>query len=202
MDPGPRVAILISGRGSNMVALVDHAEALGIDVALVVSSRASAPGLALAAERGVPTVAIPARRGMARADWDAQLQATLDAHGIHRVVLAGFMRILTDAFVAHWHGRIVNIHPSLLPAFPGLHPHQQALDAGVCITGCTVHLVAPGEVDGGTILAQSAVPVHLDDDADSLADRVLAAEHALYPETVARWVRGDIVVEDGRVVRR
>ena len=202
MSSGPRVAILISGRGSNMVAIVDRAESLGIDVALVVSSRASAPGLAKAAARGIPTVALPAPRGTERADWDARLQDVLDANRIERVVLAGFMRILTDAFVDRWDGRMVNIHPSLLPAFPGLHPHRQALEAGVCIAGCTVHLVAPGAVDGGPILAQSAVPVLVDDDEHTLADRILAAEHALYADTIARWLKGDIRVEGGRVVRR
>jgi phosphoribosylglycinamide formyltransferase-1 len=145
---------------------------------------------------------LPTTRDVSREDWDARLQATLDQHGIDRIVLAGFMRILTDAFVARWAGRMVNIHPSLLPAFPGLHPHQKALDAGVCVTGCTVHLVEPGDVDGGLILAQATVPVHVEDDAVTLAARVLEAEHALYPDTIARWLSGAIVIDGGRVVRR
>lgn len=178
----PRFAVLISGRGSNLGAILDAelpAECVG-----VLASRASAAGLEVARAHGVPTAVVSGRDHTTREAYDAAAQAVLDGWNAEWVVLAGFMRILTEGFVQRWAGRIVNIHPSLLPAFPGLHPHQQALDAGVPHSGCTVHRVEPGDVDGGEILAQAEVPVLPDDDAATLAARILEAEHVLYPETL------------------
>jgi phosphoribosylglycinamide formyltransferase-1 len=193
----PRVAILISGRGSNMAALLRAAAdpAYPAEVALVLSNRADAGGLALAQSAGVP-VAVVESRGRAREVFEAEVASALAAHRIRIVALAGFMRVLTEGFVRAWEGRMVNIHPSLLPSFPGLDTHRRAIEAGVRLHGCTVHLVSPG-VDEGPILAQAAVPVRPDDDEAALAARVLEQEHRLYPAVLAWLAAGRVRVEGG-----
>lgn len=177
-----RVAILISGRGSNMAALLDAMAdpEFPAEPVLVLSNRADAKGLETAAARGVPTIVVDHAAFEDREAFEKAVDAELERAGAEIVCLAGFMRVLTAWLVARWKGRMINIHPSLLPMFPGLHTHERALDAGVRITGCTVHLVST-DVDDGPILGQAAVPVLEDDDADALAARVLEAEHKLYP---------------------
>lgn len=187
-----RVAALISGRGSNLRALLAAAAAADYPavIALVVSNVPEAPGLAIAAAAGVPTLVVDHRRfARDRAAHEAAVQAALDGAGAELVCLAGYMRLLTPYLVRLWQGRMLNIHPSLLPAFPGLHTHERALAAGVKLHGCTVHLVTEA-TDEGPILAQAAVPVLPDDDAERLAARVLAAEHRLYPAALAAFIRG------------
>lgn len=197
-----RVAVLISGRGSNMAALLAAAEdpAYPAEIALVLSNRADAAGLAHAAARGVPTAVVASRafRGD-RAGFEAAMEAEIVRHGAGIIALAGFMRVLTEGFVARWEGRMINVHPSLLPAFPGLDTHERALAAGVRLHGCTVHLVTAG-VDEGPILAQAAVPVLPGDDAASLAARVLAQEHRLYPAALGWLAAGLVRVEGGRAL--
>ena len=181
-----RVAILISGRGSNMTALINAATADGFpaEIALVISNKADAPGLATAAKAGVETLVIESKPfGKDRAGFETVLQAALDKQQIELICLGGFMRLFTAEFVQHWYGRMLNIHPSLLPSFPGLDPHGQALRAGVKISGATVHFVIP-ETDAGPIVMQGAVPVADDDTADMLAARVLAIEHEIYPQAL------------------
>lgn len=197
-----RTAILISGRGSNMAALLAAARdpAYPAEVALVLSNRADAAGLARAAEAGVPTAVVESRafRGD-RPGFEAAMEAVLAEHRIGLLALAGFMRVLTPGFVGRWDGRLVNIHPSLLPAFPGLETHERAIAAGVRLHGCTVHLVSAG-VDEGPILAQAAVPVLPDDTPATLAARVLEQEHRIYPAALA-WVAAGLVrVEGGRAL--
>lgn len=190
--PRRRVGILISGRGSNMAALLDAARdpEYPAEIVLVLSNRPHAPGLALATEAGVPAQAIDHRRfGGDRAAHEAALNAALRAAGVEIVCLAGYMRLLTPFFVDAWHGCMLNIHPSLLPAFPGLHTHERALEAGVKLHGCTVHLVTQ-TMDAGPILAQAAVPVLPDDSADSLAARVLVQEHRIYPMALRAFAAG------------
>jgi phosphoribosylglycinamide formyltransferase-1 len=190
-----RYAILISGRGSNMDALLDAG--LPGDCAVVISNRPEAAGLAIAAARGIATCAIDHRGFASREEFDAALAAELERHAPDLVLLAGFMRILTDGFVRRFEGRLLNIHPSLLPTFPGVKTHAQALAAGVRLHGCSVHFVTPA-LDGGPIIAQAAVPVLADDDEASLGQRVLAEEHRLYPR-VARWfLDGRQQLVDGR----
>ena len=184
------IVILISGGGSNMAAIVrtaqqqDLARTLGARVAAVVSNKADAKGLAFAREQGIATEVLDHKAFDSREAFDAALQAEIDRHQPALVVLAGFMRILTPSFVAHYAGRLVNIHPSLLPAFPGLHTHQRAIDEGCKLAGATVHQVT-AELDHGHILAQAAVPVLPGDTADALAARVLTQEHIIYPRAVA-----------------
>ena len=183
------IVILISGAGSNMEAIIraaqnEHwAELLGARVVAVISNKADAPGLPLAQALGVATEVLDHRGFESRAAFDAALQARIDAHRPALVVLAGFMRILTPGFVAHYAGRLVNIHPSLLPAFTGLNTHQRAIDAGCQVAGATVHQVT-AELDHGQILAQVAVPVLPGDSPQALAARVLEQEHLLYPQAV------------------
>jgi len=193
-----RVAVLISGRGSNLGALLAAAAdpAYPAMIALVISNRADAGGLALAGAAGVPALVVESR-GRPRATFEAEMAAHLAAHAIALVVLAGFMRVLTPGFVAAWEGRMVNIHPSLLPSFPGLDTHARALAAGVALHGCTVHLVSAG-VDEGPILAQAAVPVLADDTEATLAARVLAEEHRLFPACLGWLAAGRVRVEGGR----
>lgn len=195
--PPARVAILISGRGSNLGAILAAREQLAADIVLVASSHAEAAGLAIAREQGVATTVLASG---SRAERDASLLDVLSAHDVSWVVLAGFMRILGDEVLSRFERRMVNIHPSLLPAFPGLHPHRQALDAGVRVTGCTVHFVAAGDVDGGAIVAQAVVPVLPGDDEAALAERVLAAEHRLYPAALRALFGGHVTWRDDRVV--
>ena len=185
-----KVAILISGRGSNMVALLDAMRAPGFPArpALVLSNRADAAGLAHAASQGVPTAVVESRR-RPREAFEAELQASLAAHGVELVALAGFLRVLTAGFVRAWEGRMINIHPSLLPSFPGLDTHARALAGGVRLHGCTVHWVSP-DVDDGPIIAQAAVPVLSGDTEAALAARVLTQEHLLYPAVLAMVAGG------------
>ena len=182
-----KVGILISGRGSNMAALIEAAKAADYpaEIAAVVSNVASAPGLKIAQDAGIATAVIPHRNFPDRESFDRAVSAELEKHGVGLVALAGFMRIQSPWFPAHWRDRIINIHPSLLPAFPGLHVQQQAIDAGVRVSGCTVHFVT-ANLDAGPIIAQAAVAVLPGDDADTLAARILRQEHRLYP-TVVRW---------------
>lgn len=188
------IVILISGTGSNMAAIVRAAERerwserLGARVAAVISNRPGAKGLQTASEAGIATAVVDHKSYAGREAFDRALQAAIDAHDPALVVLAGFMRILTPDFVAHYEGRILNIHPSLLPAFPGLHTHQRAIEAGCRVAGTTVHLVT-AELDHGPILAQAAVPVLAGDTADILAARVLTQEHLIYPRAVAEWLQ-------------
>ncbi len=191
-----RYVILISGRGSNMDALLDAG--LPGQCVAVLSNRPDAAGLAMAAGRGIPTVVVDHRNFADRAAFDTALAAAIDAHAPDLVVLAGFMRILTDAFVLHYAGRLLNIHPSLLPAFPGVRTHAQALAAGVRIHGCTVHFVTPA-LDGGPIVAQAAVPVLPDDDEAALSARVLAEEHVMYARVVRWFLEGRLALADGQV---
>jgi phosphoribosylglycinamide formyltransferase 1 len=188
------VVILISGRGSNMQAILEA----GIPVAAVISNRADAAGLAIAAQRGVATAVVDHRRYATRDAFDAALAAEIERRAPRLVVLAGFMRILTPGFVARFAGRIVNIHPSLLPAFPGLDTHARALAAGAKRHGCTVHFVT-AELDHGPIIAQASVPVLPGDTEHSLAARVLQQEHQLYPRVIRWFLEGDLVIEGGKV---
>lgn len=176
-----RIVILISGRGSNMEAILKA----GIPIRAVISNDPAARGLATACSHGVATAVVDQRQFADRAAFDQALAAAVDGHRPDLVVLAGFMRILADAFVAHYRGRMINIHPSLLPAFPGLRTHRRALEAGVRVHGCTVHFVT-SELDHGPIIIQAAVPVLPDDTEDALAARVLREEHLIYPQAV-RW---------------
>jgi phosphoribosylglycinamide formyltransferase-1 len=190
-----RYLILISGRGSNMESLLD-ARLPGV-CAAVISNRADAAGLASAAGRGIATRTIDHRGFASREEFDAALAAEIERHAPDLVLLAGFMRILTEGFVRRFEGRLLNIHPSLLPAFPGIRTHSQALTAGVRLHGCSVHFVTPA-LDGGPIIAQAAVPVRADDDEAILGRRVLTEEHLLYP-SVARWfLEGRLHLVDGR----
>lgn len=186
-----RVAVLISGAGSNMAALIAASQAPGspFRIAVVVSNRPDAAGLALAAERGVPAVAIDHRPfGQDRQAHERAVEAVLLDHGVQVVALAGYMRLLTPWLVGRWSGRMLNIHPSLLPKYPGLDTHARALAAGDAQAGCTVHLVTEG-VDEGPILAQASVPIAADDTPATLAHKVKAAEHALYPQALADFCR-------------
>ncbi len=202
-----RVAILISGRGSNMAALIEAASVTDFpaEIAVVISNRADAGGLERARASGIATVTIESKPfGGDRAAFEAVLQAALDQHRVELICLGGFMRLLTAEFVQRWYGRMLNIHPSLLPSFPGLDPHGQALRAGVKISGATVHFVIP-ETDAGPILMQGAVAVADDDTAETLAERILGIEHRIYPDALrllaggrAR-LEGDICRTDGGI---
>jgi phosphoribosylglycinamide formyltransferase-1 len=188
------IVILISGGGSNMAAIVHTAQTqnwakqFNAQVSAVISNKADAKGLAFAKEHGIATAVVDhkafAGEPQPREAFDAALMKEIDQHQPHLVVLAGFMRILTPGFVAHYEGRLLNIHPSLLPAFPGLHTHERAIEAGCKFAGATVHRVT-AELDHGPILAQAVVPVLPDDTADTLAARVLTQEHLIYPKAVA-----------------
>jgi phosphoribosylglycinamide formyltransferase-1 len=193
-----RTAVLISGRGSNMAALLAAAAepSYPAEIVLVLSNRADAAGLGHARARGIPTALVESRPfGRDRAAFEGAMEAELRGHGVELVALAGFLRVLTEGFVTRWKDRLVNIHPSLLPAFKGLDTHARALAAGVRLHGCTVHLVRPG-VDDGPILAQAAVPVLPDDTEATLAARVLAEEHRIYPAALA-WLAAGLVRVEG-----
>ena len=196
-----RVAVLISGRGSNLQALIDAAAApdYPAEIVRVISNRPDAPGLARAGRAGIPARVIDHRRFKVRPAFEAALDAALREDQVDLVCHAGFMRILTAGFVDAWRDRCLNIHPSLLPAFPGLDTHGRALAAGVRIHGCTVHVVR-ADVDAGPIVAQAAVPVLPGDDEATLAARVLAAEHRLYPAALALYASGRARVDGERVV--
>jgi phosphoribosylglycinamide formyltransferase-1 len=192
-----RVAILISGRGSNMAALIAAAKAVDFpaEIVVVISNRADAVGLATARENGVAAVAIESKPfGKDRAAFEVALQAVLDQHKVELICLGGFMRLFTAEFVQRWYGRMLNIHPSLLPSFPGLEPQAQALRAGVKVSGATVHFVIP-ETDAGPIVMQGVVPVADNDTPETLAARILTVEHRIYPEALKRLAGGAIRLE-------
>jgi phosphoribosylglycinamide formyltransferase 1 len=195
-----RISVLISGRGSNLEALLHAVETGGIDGAVtqVVSNRADARGLDLARSRGIACAVVEHRAFAARSAFDASLADAVAQGEPDVVVLAGFMRVLGEAFVRTYEGRLLNIHPSLLPLYPGLHTHRRALADGVRVHGCTVHFVTP-TVDVGPIIAQGVVPVLPDDDEAQLAARVLAVEHRLLPAAVGAFCRGDVTLDAGRV---
>ena len=195
-----RIVILVSGRGSNMQAIVQRCAAEGwpAQVVAVIANRADAGGLAFASAHGIATAVVEHRAYATRADFDDALAAAIDRFAPDLVLLAGFMRILGDAFVQRHADRLLNIHPSLLPAFAGLHTHRRALEAGCKAAGATVHFVT-AQLDHGPIVVQSVVPVRPDDDEDALAARVLATEHVIYPLAVRWLVEGRLHVENGRV---
>lgn len=188
------VVVLISGRGSNLQALLEA----GIPVSAVISNKADAAGLGVAARRGVATAVVEHRRDATREAFDAALAAEIDRHAPRLVALAGFMRVLTPGLVARYAGRLVNIHPSLLPEFPGLDTHARALAAGVRRHGCTVHFVT-AELDRGPVIAQASVPVLPGDTPDTLGARVLQQEHQLYPRAIRWFLDGELVIEGDKV---
>lgn len=197
-----RIAILISGRGSNMAALIDAASdrSYPAEIALVLSNIADAGGLSVAQSKAIKTQTVDHKRfGKDRDAFEREIQSALDANKIDYICLAGFMRLLTPAFVSHWHGRMLNIHPALLPSFKGLDTHERAIAEGVKIHGATVHFVVP-EMDSGPIIVQAAVPVLTGDTPQSLASRVIQAEHRIYPLAL-RWLcEGKLKIVEGRCV--
>jgi phosphoribosylglycinamide formyltransferase-1 len=195
-----RTAILISGRGSNMASLIAASKEADfpVDIALVLSNMPDAPGLAAAKAQGIATAAVDHKIYAGREAFEASLQKMLDAHRIDFICLAGFMRLLTPAFVTHWEGRMINIHPSLLPSFKGLHTHERALAEGVKIHGCSVHYVVP-EMDAGPIIAQAAVSVLDDDTPETLGRRVLEQEHVIYPLALKLAASGALKIDKLRV---
>jgi phosphoribosylglycinamide formyltransferase-1 len=196
-----KVGVLISGRGSNLQALIEACRdpATNAKIVLVLSNKANAGGLARAAEAGIRTAVIDHKAYADRAGFDAELDRQLRAAGVELVCLAGFMRILTDGFIAAWHNRMINIHPSLLPAYRGLDTHARALADGVRLAGCTVHYVRR-ELDTGPIIVQVAVPVAADDTPDSLAARILTAEHRAYPLALRLVATGRVTVDGERAI--
>jgi len=197
-----RIVILISGRGSNMEAIVRRCaqEQWPARVVAVIANRAQAAGLQFARSQGITTAVVDHRAHASRDAFDQALAETIDAHAPDLLLLAGFMRILGAAFVRRYEGRMLNVHPSLLPAFPGLHTHRRVLEAGCKLSGATVHFVT-GDLDLGPIVMQSVVPVKADDSEEALAARVLASEHLIYPLSVSWFVRGLLRIESG-VVRQ
>jgi len=191
-----RVVVLLSGRGSNFRAIAEAG--LPIEIAAVVSNRPQAAGLDYARERGIPAIAIDHTEHPDREAYDALLADEVERHRPDLVVLAGYMRILSTAFIARFEDRLLNIHPSLLPMFPGLKTHERALEEGVKVHGCTVHFVTP-QLDHGPIVIQAAVPVRADDTPDTLSARVLVQEHRIYPQAVRWFAEGRLVKKDGRV---
>ncbi|MCG6121147.1 MAG: phosphoribosylglycinamide formyltransferase [Microvirga sp.] len=203
MTARKRVAALISGRGSNMMSLIEAARApdYPAEIALVLSNRTDAGGLDRARAAGIAAVGVDHKAFADREAFERAIDQKLRDEAIDIVCLAGFMRVLTPWFVARWEGRMINIHPSLLPLFRGVHTHRQALEAGVRVHGCTVHFVVP-ELDAGPIIAQACVAVHPGDDEDDLAVRVLAEEHRIYPQALAAVAAGEAALEGGRCVFR
>lgn len=197
------IVILISGRGSNMEAIVQACaqQNWSARIAAVISNKATAGGLEFAASHGIATAVVDHKQFDSREAFDTELARVIDGYQPDLVVLAGFMRILTEGFVRHYDGRLLNIHPSLLPAFPGLHTHERAIEAGCKLAGATVHLVTP-ELDHGPIVIQAAVPVLPGDTGDTLSARVLKQEHQIYPLAVRWFVDGDLSVADGRVTHQ
>ncbi|MEO6802910.1 MAG: phosphoribosylglycinamide formyltransferase [Granulicella sp.] len=196
-----RLGILLSGRGSNFLAIADAIEKhrlLGAEISVVLSNREDAPGLASARELGLPAFCIPSA-SRNRVEHDTEMIARLHQHHVDLVCLAGYMRIISPQFIAAFPGRILNVHPSLLPAFPGLDAQKQALDYGVKIAGCTVHFVNEA-VDDGAIILQRVVPVHDEDTAAALSARILVQEHLAYPEAIARVLSGEMRMRDRRYV--
>jgi phosphoribosylglycinamide formyltransferase-1 len=195
-----KIVILISGRGSNMQAIVAacRAERWDAEVAAVIASGPDAAGLAFARDAGIPAIGVDAKAHPTRAAFEAELAATIDSHAPDCIALAGFMRVLSAPFVERYADRMLNIHPSLLPSFPGLDTHRRALEAGVRAHGATVHFVSP-VVDAGPIVAQAVVPVRAGDTPDALAARVLAVEHRIFPRAVEWFLTGRAVLAEGRV---
>jgi phosphoribosylglycinamide formyltransferase-1 len=203
MSTPHRLGILLSGRGSNFLAIADSVAAGRIpnaEIAIVISNKADAPGLAAARERGLTALAIEAN-GRKRAEHDAAIVAALQQHGVDLVCLAGYMRLLSPGFIQAFPHRVLNIHPSLLPAFPGLDAQQQAFEYGVKVAGCTVHFVDE-QLDHGVIILQRAVPVGELEDAHALGERILEEEHIAYSEAIVRVLSGDYVVEGRRYLRK
>ncbi|MCG2633682.1 MAG: phosphoribosylglycinamide formyltransferase [Gammaproteobacteria bacterium] len=200
MTASLKAVVLISGRGSNLLAIADAIEAgqLQAKIALVLSNRPDAAGLELAAARGLATAVVDHRDFSSRAEFDLALQSVIDGVNPDVVVLAGFMRILGAAFVTHFLGRLVNIHPSLLPDYPGLNTHRRALEAAEATHGCSVHYVIP-ELDAGPVILQSVVPVLPTDSVESLAERVLVAEHLAYPRALELIAAGRVCLQSGEV---
>ncbi|EME68945.1 folate-dependent phosphoribosylglycinamide formyltransferase PurN [Paramagnetospirillum caucaseum] len=198
-----KVGVLVSGRGSNLQALLDACAdpSFPAEIALVISNVPGVYALERAEKAGVPTLVIPHKGFPSREAFDAEMDKALRAAGIEIVCLAGFMRLLSPPFAEGWRGRMINIHPALLPSFKGLHTHARAIEAGVKLHGCTVHLVTP-ELDDGPILVQKAVPVLAQDDEDSLAARVLEQEHKAYPEALRLLAEGRVTVEGNRALIR
>ena len=196
-----KVAVLISGRGSNLQALIDACAKADFpaEIVRVISNEADAGGLDKAAEAGLPTAVVPHRDHPDRPAFEAELDKEIRAAGTELIALAGFMRLLTEGFVDAWRDRLINIHPSLLPAFKGLHTHERAIDAGVRFSGCTVHYVRPA-MDEGPIIVQAAVPILADDNADSLGGRVLAQEHLIYPLALRLIGEGKVRVDGERAI--
>jgi phosphoribosylglycinamide formyltransferase 1 len=194
-----RVGVLISGRGSNLSALIAAQDA-SYQIILVLSNVEDAAGLDKAQRSGIATQVIP-HGGKSREDFDSELDAALRAAGAELVVLAGFMRILSDGFVRAWEGKLINIHPSLLPAYRGTKVHERVLAAGESVSGASVHFVVP-ELDAGPVIAQASVPVHADDTPGTLAERVLAVEHQLYPEALKLLASGEVRLENGTAAFR
>lgn len=194
------IVILISGRGSNMQSIV-NANIPNARIAAVLSNNPTAAGLAWAAERGIATAALNHKEFASREEFDQAMMLLIDAYEPDLVVLAGFMRILTPAFCKHYENRCINIHPSLLPSFTGLHTHQRALDEGCRVAGCTIHFVTE-VLDNGAIIAQGVVPIVDGDTADDVAARVLAVEHQLFPQAVADFVAGSLHIEGKRVLKK
>lgn len=192
------IVILISGRGSNMQAIV-NAGIPDVRIAAVLSNSATAAGLAWAAERGIPTDSLNHKDFASRGAFDQAMMEKIDAYQPDLVVLAGFMRILTPEFCARYEGRLMNIHPSILPSFTGLHTHERALAAGCRVAGCTIHFVTP-ELDCGPIISQGVVPIFDNDTADDIAARVLKVEHRLFPQAVADFTAGRLKIEGNRVI--
>jgi phosphoribosylglycinamide formyltransferase-1 len=201
MSEKKRTAILISGRGTNMAALIEAAWAADFPakIVLVFSNVETALGLRTAQAAGIRTQALSHKEFASREEFDAAIDEALEALDVDLICEAGFMRIHSDGFVRKWEGKMINIHPSLLPAFKGLKVHEQALAAGVRISGCTVHFMT-AELDGGPIIAQAAVPVLANDTADTLAARILLEEHRIYPEALKLVAEGKVVLRDGKVV--
>ncbi|WP_158944579.1 phosphoribosylglycinamide formyltransferase [Granulicella sp. S190] len=197
-----RLGILLSGRGSNFLAIakaIDEHRLLGAEIAVVLSNLETAPGLAAAREMKLPAFAVPST-GLKRAEHDAEMIARLHQHKVDLVCLAGYMRIISPAFVEAFPNRILNVHPSLLPAFPGLEAQRQALEFGAKVAGCTVHFVDEA-VDHGVIVLQKTVPVHDNDTADTLSARILEQEHRAYPEAIAAVLSGEYSIQDRRYLR-
>lgn len=192
------IVILISGRGSNMQAIV-NAGIPDVRIAAVLSNSATAAGLAWAADRGIPTDSLNHKDFASRGAFDQAMMEKIDAYQPDLVVLAGFMRILTPEFCTRYEGRLMNIHPSILPSFTGLHTHERALAAGCRVAGCTIHFVTP-ELDCGPIISQGVVPIFDNDTADDIAARVLKVEHRLFPQAVADFAAGRLKIEGNRVI--
>lgn len=199
MSAQPSIVVMISGNGSNLQALIDNRASGNFAISAVVCNEPGAFGLERAARAGIPTVLLNHRDFPNREEFDQALISRIDDFSPDLLVLAGYMRILSSAFVQHYEGRILNIHPSLLPLFPGLHTHQRAIDTGMKIAGCTVHFVTEG-MDEGPIIAQAAVPVLAQDTAETLAARLLTVEHQLYPLALKLVAEGKVRMENGRAM--